>query len=336
MVRSGSIVTSSSTLSRALLAGVLLMAGIPAYANLSFTATYLSSITSSPDAAAIEGDIQSVLSMYSSNIFNNINVSIDFGTMNSGLGESSFSFDTVPYQTYCTDLAASATSASDATATANLGACGAKNPVNGTTSIELKYANANAVGINDAPPGGSDGTILINTSITDGGTGNCTGDCYSFQATLEHELDEILGLGSALANTSGGNVAVFSDNPAAEDLFRFSAPGVRSFNAGVSCGSLGSAYFSIDGGTTNLAGFNNACNGGDFGDWDTSSVRVQNYQAGPGQNPALGVELTALDVIGYTLDSTTPEPPTFLLTATTLGAIAFLRRRIAARQAQAR
>jgi hypothetical protein len=331
MVRSGSIVPSIQPRFRALLPAALFLAGVPVYANMSFTATYLSSITGNADASAIESNINSVLNMYSMDIFNNINVAIDFGTMTSGLGESMFSFDTVSYNTYCTDLKAGATSAADASANSSLGPCGATNPINGTASVELKYANANAVGINDTPPGGSDGTILINTSITDGGTGPCTSSCYSFDATLEHELDEILGLGSDLKNTTGSSVPTFSGNPTAEDLFRYSAPGVRSFNAGASCGTLGPAYFSIDGGVTNLAGFNNVCNGGDFGDWDLSSVRVQNYAAGPGENPSLGVELTALDVIGYTFEEPAPEPPTIFLTATALGAIVFLRRRIAPR-----
>ena len=46
-----------------------------------------------------------------------------------------------------------------------------------------------------------------------------------------------------------------------------------------------------------------------------------------GGNPPLGVELTALDVIGYTLTSTTPEPATFGLTASALGLLALLRHR---------
>ena len=334
MVRYGTNVTYTPSRSQSLPAAILLLAGLPAYASLSFNATFDSSITGDATyGAAIETNINSVLAVYSLDFSNNVTVPITFGEMTTGLGESEFSFDTVSYHNYCTALKASATSANDVTADASLGSCGGTsqvNPVNSTSSVELKEANATALGL--LAPGGSDGTILINTQITDGGTGPCTSGCYSFDATLEHEIDEILGLGSDLDNSGGGtgvHVPTFTPNPTPEDLFRYSANGVRSFDAGSSCNSLGSAYrlfARINSGATNLAGFNNACNGGDFGDWDSASNRVQNAFSGGG-TPTLGVELTALDVIGYTLTSTTPEPSSILLTVTALGAIALLRRR---------
>ena len=144
------------------------------------------------------------------------------------------------------------------------------------------------------------------------------------------DLDEVLGLGSGLENTTGGTIADLG-GPLPEDLFRFSGAGTRSFVNGDSCtGRLGSAYFSIDDGTTNLAGFNNSCNGGDWGDWDTGLDRVQNWAASPlPSDPALGVEETALEAIGYTFDppDPAPEPATVVLIGTVLGAIVFLRRR---------
>lgn len=315
-----------------LLAALVCALGQPAYASLSFNVTFASSITSDATyGATIESEINSVLSIYEADISTNISVPITFGEMTTGLGQSSFFVDSVSYFTYCTDLKASATSASDATADSHLGTCGSTNPVNGTGNVDLKYADANAVGINDTAPGGSDGTVQINTKITDGGTGPCASSCFAFDSVLKHEVDEILGLGSGLTGATSGTVP-FSTDPWAEDLFRYSGNGVRSYDAGVSCGSLGSAYFSIDGGATNLAGFNNACNGGDFGDWDLGSARVQNYAASPGSNPSLGVELTVLDVTGYTLTSTTPEPAPLLLTGSALGLLALIRKRWAAKQ----
>ena len=50
----------------------------------------------------------------------------------------------------------------------------------------------------------------------------------------------------------------------AMDLFRYSSPGVRDLTAG---GSGSTAYFSVDGGVTNLGTWNNNPNNGDLGDW---------------------------------------------------------------------
>ena len=46
------------------------------------------------------------------------------------------------------------------------------------------------------------------------------------------------------------------------DLFRYAAKGVRSYSLGSNA-----AYFSIDGGVTSLANFNNQRNGADACDW---------------------------------------------------------------------
>jgi hypothetical protein len=260
-----------------------------------------------------------VISSYESMITNNITVPVEFGEMSSGLGESEWYYGSVSYQTYCNDLRSTIGSTSvGATifgAGGSIGAtCGTDNPVTGTSSIDVKVNNAAAVGI-----GMSGGTseILANTSITD--AGGCTsddGDCYALVPVIEHELDEVLTI-------SGGNT------PLPEDLFRFSGAGTRSFVNGVSCtGTLGSAYFSINDGATNLAGFNNACNGGDWGDWDSGADRVQNAFADPlPSDPSLGVEETALEAIGYTFESPTPEPATILLIGSVLGLMVFFRRR---------
>jgi hypothetical protein len=89
-----------------------------------------------------------------------------------------------------------------------------------------------------------------------------------------------------------------------EDLFRFDSSGHRSFTAGGD-----DAYFSIDGGATLLARFNQT-SGGDYGDWwstGSHDTEVQDAFATPGATPDPDIELTALDVIGYDLVETPHE-----------------------------
>jgi hypothetical protein len=273
----------------------------PAFGSLVITPTFDSSITSDPNAAAIEGTINQAIAVYQSTFSDPITVTITFQEMTSGLGSSNWWYYNISYQTFINALVADATSADDATAMAHV-PHGATNPVDGSSSINVKTANLRAVGItglNSGLPGGVDGIIGLNTHITDIGSPGTTGQ-YSLLSTTEHEIDEILGLASALPGGLVGN------DPLPEDLYRYDQNGNRSYTTS----SSAKAFFSIDG-ITDLAQFDNQNDGGDFGDWQSNplppsvSPKVQDAFATPGAHPNLGVELTALDVTGYTL---VPEP----------------------------
>ncbi len=217
--------------------------------------------------------------------------------------------------------------AKTSTAIANLAAQTTINPVTGGTTIDVKTANLRAIGFSGATypsglPNGYDGIISVNTSLTDVGSPGTTGQ-YSLAAVVEHEMDEVLGLGSGLSTLS---------DPLPEDLFRYASNGSRSYTTN----SSALAYFSIDG-TTDLAQFDNQNDGGDWGDWQSNPLpagvgpKVQDAFGTPGSHPTLGVELQALDVIGYDLIGpptvTTPEPGTLTLLAFGAGCVAFIKRR---------
>jgi hypothetical protein len=284
------------------------MAVTPAWGNLIITPTFDSTITADPNAAAIEGVINSAIQAYESIFTNPINVAIKFQEMSTGLGQSNTSFYTLTYLDFYNAFKATATASGQAdqlTALAHL-PNNPNNPVTSATSFNIKTADIRALGVPGSfPPGGGfDGTIGLNTRITDVGSPGTSGT-YSLLATTEHEIDEVLGLGSALSS-----LAV----PFPEDLYRYLANGSRSFTATSST----QAFFSIDG-TTDLAQFDNQNDGGDFGDWQSNPLpggtqpRVQDAFATPGAHPSLSTELTALDVIGYTQQSPIPEPSTSLL-----------------------
>jgi hypothetical protein len=275
---------------------ILVVTALPARAaGLTITATFDPSLTA-PEIAVIN----SAIAFYQATFTDPINVAIYFTDMASGLGQSTFGLYQVNYVDFITQLRASATSADDDIA---LGGgrlpIATLNPVTGTNILYAKAPILRALGFSGAGPlvvvsGVSyDGEIGIRTSITDADGGQ-----YSLLAVTEHEIDEVLGLGSNLPNIS-------TTTPAPEDLFRYAGTAsVRNFSANASCTAPPQAFFSIDG-TAHVDEFNNCNNGGDYGDWITHSpAQVQDAFATPGSSPFLNVnspEIRALDVMGYHL-----------------------------------
>jgi hypothetical protein len=291
-------------------------AAAPAFGAFVITPTFDSSITSDPNAAAIEGTINTAISIYEAKFTDPITVNIKFQEITSGLGQSSTIFFNVAYSAYLAALSADAKTSNDTTALAHLPA-GPNNPVNGNATINVTSANLRAVGITANPLGGFDGIIGLNTSITSPGSPG-TASLFSLLVVVEHHIDEVLGLLSSLPSTPFGTIFP-------EDLYRYDSAGNRSFTTNVNA----QAFFSIDT-TTDLAQFDNQNQGTDFGDWQSNPLpsgvqpEVQDAVFSPGATPALGVELTALDVIGYDLSqqaTPVPEAPATVAIFLALGMI---------------
>lgn len=324
---------------------------------LSITPIFDGTITKDANAAAIEGAIDSAIqtfdTRYSSPFAGPFDVSIYFQE-GGGLGTSDDVAYGLQYTAFYNQLVAvDANPQAIAALNQNGGDAltnGGVNPVGGKNVIEIKAPNARALGI-DIPPGcyvtaassgslpnecaltGSgtpvDGIISLNTSLTHPPQGSSD---YNLTAVAEHEIDEVLGLGSALENCPGntttgcntGKLTIANATPfgvgSPEDLFRWSAPsgGTRSPNgAGISCSSTSSAYFEYGPNTGEIAQFNNACNGADFGDWASNplphgaSPDVQDAYGTAGIVPAYGQDdIDAMTAIGYTY--ALPEPSTWL------------------------
>jgi hypothetical protein len=283
-----------------------------ASANIVISPIFDSSITGSGNSAAIETGINNAIAEVESKILTPITVTIEFQNMGTGLGQSSTWFNQLTYSQYRSDLATHQTlSANDNTALASLPIQSA-NPVNnqtGNTMILtlplLRAIGESVLGSNvGAPVNGIDSTIGLNTSIMNlSRTGTQNIGFYDLQSVAMHEISEALGAGGAGSNVDGG----FSFPLVGSlDLFRYSAPGVRSFTTSAAATS----YFSINGGTTNLSNFNQSGGGADYSDWAGSppdaAIQVQDAFGTPGSHPDLSSnETTAYDVIGYNL---TPEP----------------------------
>ncbi|HZU24976.1 MAG TPA: NF038122 family metalloprotease [Bryobacteraceae bacterium] len=284
--------------------------------------------------------IQNAVNFYASNMTSNLNLTVAFGSQAGGGGSSEWSTQTVSYNSYYTALLAN--SSGDATDTAAIASLGGgshvNNPVTGSTDIDLNTSLAVLLGLTSESLssfghcGGlsADACITISQAALNTGGSPLAG----LGGIVQHEMDEVLGTASNLPNGGGSLPA----NPLEADLYRYSAPGVRSFalntSTDVPCTGSPTAYLSVNGGVTNLNNYNNCNNGGDYGDWSgVDGLQVQDAFGPDSQAAALSLsspEVALLDADGYnfvTAATAVPEPASLVLVFAGLAAITSVRKR---------
>jgi hypothetical protein len=272
--------------------------------------TFDSSITSNSNAAAIESTINAAIALYQSLFSDPITVEIRFRYATTGpdgtqlppgvIAQSAYTVYFVPWGTYLASMQSDAKTSNDSSANANLPGV----PL--TTHLVPSSACGRAVALNTPPAmfangtvgsgGPYDGIVTLNSGQPYQFTRPTSSTNFDARRALEHEMDELLGLGSYL----GGSPEDTDFRP--QDLFSWSAPGIRSHAA------IGTRYFSIDNGVTDIVDFSQDP-GGDFGDWDSQPCPqvhpyVQNAFGCKGQFSdisATSPEGTNLDVVGYDL-----------------------------------
>jgi hypothetical protein len=282
--------------------------------GLVINATFDVSITGNPNAAAIQATINQAIATYQSLFADDVTVNILFryaatapnGTPLGGLvARSNYVIYHEPWFTYINALKADATSTNDTSANTSL-------PVSALSSdIIVASANGRAVGLNTAPAmfgngavsvgGPYDGIVTLNSTKSFQFSRPAVSGKYDALRAIEHEVDEILGFGSAL---DAG-----SSDLRPQDLFSWSAPGFRNVT------SLGARYFSIDSGSTSIVDFNQDSDA-DLGDWLSGTCpnavpHVQDAFECTGQIANLtdtSPEGIDLDVIGYDLKTAAPTP----------------------------
>jgi len=268
---------------------------------LTIVARYDSTVTSLSNAAQVQAAFDAVARDYSSAFSNpvTVNVGVSWGSVagqalpSTAVGASTSNL--YGYFTYAqvrSDLAASAASnpadTSLATAVKSLPTSAPAGP----SRYVIPSAEAKALGLISGAQSSLDGSIgFAGSSLGydfDPSNGVNAG-AYDFQAVAAHELAEILGRVSGMNSPTPSWRTPY-------DLYRYSAPGVLDY------GYNDAAYFSINGGVTNLKSFNNASQGGDRSDWASTPTYydVSDAFISPGRAYNLSaVDLTSLDVLGW-------------------------------------
>jgi hypothetical protein len=274
--------------------------------GLTIHATFDSSITGNPNAAAIEAMINRAISIYEWLFSDPITIEIRFRYATTGpdgsplpqgtVSRSDFVIYGIPWSVFINALRADATTDNDNVANASLPGSAL------STTVKPSGANGRAVGL-DTPPsmfadghvgngGPYDGIVTLNSADPFQFNRPTGASNFDAQRSTEHEMDEVMGIVS--------DADVSKLHP--QDLFSWSSAGNRNI------ASSGTRYFSINGGVTNIVNFNQDSHG-DLGDWLSGACPqahpyVQNAFACMGQPSDLATtspEGINLDVIGYDL-----------------------------------
>jgi hypothetical protein len=292
---------------------LLAAAAMPAHAlviNPTFDAGY---------NAEQKATVLSAISFLQSQVTDNVTFGINFKTSSSGLGSSMQGLYGTSYSDVVAALNADRTSANDFQAMSHV-AAGSADTATGKSLVWFTYAQCFALGFNCGVQGLRD--ISINLSLVDSNRADgVASDKYDMFAVVLHEMDEFLGVGGPGSSVGSGYPYL-----GIEDLFRYSSAGVRSYTT-----AGDDAYFSIDGGATMLARFNQEW-GADYADWWSAGPHTPSAQDAFG-TPGVAAdyhaaERVALDVVGWDLAAAqVPEPSTVMLMVPVLVGLGMRRRR---------
>ena len=304
---------AASLSSAALLLGAI---GLPAR-GLTIVPTYAASIPAG-QLANVQSAFAYAISQFTSQFNDAITLNITVAGGTTGLGGSSTNLQgTNTFTQIKNALNTHKTTSADNSTVANL----TSDPTGGGT-FWLPFAEAKALGFRTANNVATDGTFTYNDTLAYSFDPNnrAVGGAYDWIGVAEHEVGEIMGRITSLGGSIGGGPAYMPF-----DLMRFKGSGVRSELA-----SDSGVYFSVDNGGTNLKNYNfpNG-NGSDNQDWASGSNDSFNAFTSSGvQNDITAVDLTVMDVIGYT---PAPEPTSFITCGGALvGGLLLRRRRVAA------
>ncbi len=275
---------------------VVLLGQAPTASALTIKINYESSVTSQANASVIEAAFSAVANQFEAALQPNIVVNINVGWNTVGgqalpsgtIGSSRVNF----IDGYSLDalrealVRAHAVNPQDTT----LGSVLASFPTVDPTHLDTFFfttAQARAVGYLPPQSGAIDGGIGFKSTVTwdFNQIGGISTGAYDFQGVAAHEIGEVLG---RLTGLKGRPI-----DASLLDLLRYSASGVHSFSGSQA------AYFSIDGGVTNLGNFNYS-GSGDRSDWAKSTTDAQTAYFSTGRAYAISEsDWTQLLALGW-------------------------------------
>jgi Ca2+-binding RTX toxin-like protein len=233
----------------------------PSGPHLQINVTYDSSVDSAP--AGFKAAVQTAVQFFETtfNVNASINIGVGWGEVNGqaldtgALAESSFRVDRshTYLQLRSALISADAGSATDSQALATLAIFGAA-----SGPVVINTAEEKALGLIAGSSSAMDGHVgLSATAAFDfDPTNRAVAGSFDGIAAIEHEISEVLG--RAVFVGSQGDYGPL-------DLFRYSSAYVHQYSPGAN------TFFSLDNGVTSLKTFNDGSNGGDDGDWASSS-----------------------------------------------------------------
>jgi hypothetical protein len=266
---------------------------------LTIKPTFDSSITSRSNAPAIEAAFNTAAQQIDKDFANRatVNITVSWGSVGGqklGAGDVSGSVDNLSgpysYAALVADLTATSKLNPKDTTLASAVAHLSKTDPTKKNAFEIPYAEAKAIGLLPVSLPIADGYVGFSSSVNFdfNPVGGITAGDYDFEGFATHEIEEVLGRTSGLESANPAWATPF-------DLYRYTASGVGSFSYSTP------AYFSVDGGHTNLGDFN-ATGTGDRGDWLSLSgaTDLQGAFLSTGKAYALSAnDLTALDALGW-------------------------------------
>lgn len=263
--------------------------------------TFDASVTTATNSAQIQSAFNLAAQYLQSVVTNNItiNITVYWGAVGPfasgiGLGASNTQFTgTRTYAQLTNLLRAARTTVNDTNAVASLPAT---DPVATTNVWWFARAQAKALGVLSGSASGLDGSVGFASDVTytfDPTNRQVSGK-YDFISVAIHEITEVMG-------------RVYFDLSTTfipYDLFRFSAPGTRTFST-----NAPTVYFSVDNGVNNLRNFNPNEVSGDLTDWAlVGPADCCDYAITSGRRGLLSyADMVALDIIGYSVNYTPPK-----------------------------